>query len=62
MTTQTIKIVVGAFIAGITNAIILASFDYIEGKDFRTWKFLFDFLILAIIMGFIIRNSIKKQG
>lgn len=61
MNMQIIKIVLGGFMAGITNATILAGFDYSDGRDFRVWKFLFDFLLLAIVMGFIIRNSIKKQ-
>ena len=54
-TILTSGIIAGTFYAG-----SMVGFDYYNGQDFSIWRFLFNFLYFAIIMGFMTRY-VKKH-
>jgi|TARA_B110000093_G_C12768484_1_gene325550 hypothetical protein len=62
MKTETKSIIKGGIFGGVVYAGIMAGFNYTDGQDFRIWRFIFNALFFGICMGFITRNSLKKQA
>ncbi|MBD0852074.1 hypothetical protein [Maribacter arenosus] len=62
MKVQTKKILKYGLFSGLGFAGLTAVFDYIDGHDFKLWKFLFGFFFFGLAMGASIRYDLKKYA
>jgi dipeptide/tripeptide permease len=61
MKTRTKSIIKGGLFGGIVYALVMLGFDFIDGKNFNVWKFIFNLSFFGILMGFMIYYNLKKQ-
>lgn len=61
MNKQTKKILTTVVYSGIIYAGLMAAFDYADGQDFRTWRFLFNAFFFGIAMSVLTRYSLKNK-
>ena len=62
MNKQTKSVIIGGLVGGIVYASIMAGFDYIDGQNFRSWRFILNVSMFEIFIGFMTKYNIKKQS
>jgi hypothetical protein len=53
-------ILIGGLAGGITYAGMMAGFDYFDGENFRTMRFLVNIIFFGSFMGYLVYYSFKK--
>lgn len=62
MNTQTKSILKSGLISGIAYAGIMAGFDYLDGQNFRIWRFIFNVLFFGVLIALMTRYNLKKTS
>lgn len=60
MNTETKPIIKSSLISGLGFAGLMAGFDYLDGLDFRIWRFIFNALFFGLFTGLMIRYNVNK--
>ncbi|NQX81550.1 MAG: hypothetical protein HRT66_06110 [Flavobacteriaceae bacterium] len=54
--------IIGGIIGGITYAMVMAGFDYLDNKDFSITKFILSLILFGLFMSFwIVYNAGKTK-
>ncbi|MFD0992566.1 hypothetical protein [Tenacibaculum geojense] len=61
MKTQTKSIIIGGLFGGISYALGMAGFEFVDGENFQIWKFIFHASFFGIFMGFLVNYNLRKQ-
>ena len=54
--------VLAGLISGLVYALIMAGFDYYEDQQFYLKKFIVNFLVIGLFMGFYTIYKLRKQA